>query len=73
MLQELRASGIWLCLHIHDRSVPPYTCYVVRYPPSPMLFVTRVRPGHLVPLMEALSLALDSSKCTLLEIVGKDL
>ena len=73
MIQELLYSGVWLCLHIKDRSLCPYTCYVVRYPPSPMLFVTGVRKTHLDPLMEAICLTLDNSSCTLMDITGKDL
>ncbi len=73
MVQELMLSGIWLCLHISDKSLQPYTCYIVRYPPSPFLFVTGVRKTHLHPLMEAICLILDSSTCTLMDIAGKDL
>ena len=64
-MQELadivRSSGHWLCLHIAEEGVLPYSCFVLHSPPNPFLLVAGVRKKHLLCILEALSLALESA------------
>lgn len=73
MVQILNGSGYWLCMHINDGCLAPYTCYILRCPPSPVLFVAGMRKSHLVTLLEAICLALDSTGYSHLDLSGKNL
>lgn len=73
MVDVLKPSGYWLCMHISDQCHAPYTCYILLRPPSPYLFLTGVRKAHLVTLLEAISLTLDSVGYTEMDLSGKDL
>lgn len=63
----------WLCVRIEDQRMAPYTCYLVRRPPSPLLFVNRVKKRHLGPLLEAVCQALGSTGLTDMDLAGKEL
>ena len=73
MAQVIDPSGCWFCLHIDDRHLVPYTCYVVRKPPSPFMFVAGARKKHLPTLVEALSMAFSSVSCTDMQLTSKNL
>ena len=55
----MRSSGHWLCLHIVEEGVLPYSCFVLHSPPTPFLLVAGVRKKHLSCILEGLSLALE--------------
>ena len=64
-MQELvdatRCSGHWLCLHIAEEGLAPYSCFILHNPPAPFLLTANMRKKHLLYIMEALSLALEGS------------
>lgn len=60
-------------MHISDQCHAPYTCYILRCPPSPTLFMAGVRRSHLVTLLEAISLTLNSVGYVEMDLTGKHL
>ena len=73
MIQVWKPSGYWVCMHIQDKCLLSYTCYLVRCPPSPFLFVTGVKKTHLATVLEAVSLALNSTGYSHMDLSGKHL
>lgn len=73
MVQLTKPLGCWLCMHIADNCLAPYTCYIFRQPPSPVLFLAGVRKTHLVTLLEALCLTLNSVSYKEVDLTSKNL
>ena len=72
-MDDLSTTGYyWLCLHITDGKVP-YTCFILRSPSIPVLFLAGVRKTLLTPLLEALCLTLECTGCVDLELSGRNL
>ena len=73
VFQEMVQAGSWIGIHINDECHVPYTCCLLRYPPSPFIFLSGLRRTHLATVLEAISLTLDSVGCTELGLSGNSL
>lgn len=59
LAESLHSSRHWLCLHMTDGGQTPYTCFLLRLPPTPFVLIAGMRKRHLQCVMEALSLSLE--------------
>ena len=42
----------WMCLHFEDSTLAPYSCFVLRYPPTPFILLAGVKKKHIKCIME---------------------
>lgn len=71
LVDAVRCSGHWLCLHIAEEGLAPYSCFILHNPPTPFLLVASARKKHLLYILEALSLALECSGWTEVGLTGR--